>query len=114
MHTLQHASDDTACPLPVLSAYPCYLRVKLYAAHYLEIIFEICATEIILVKVTIINRAIMEDDDNARTELSGNPQLAHLVFIKMEDLMDGLKLLNYETKFCRQFKFKPFSRYYSI
>lgn len=56
----------------------------------------------------------MEDDDNARTELSGNPQLAHLVFIKMEDLMDGLKLLNYEAKFCKQFKFKPFPRYYTI
>ena len=55
----------------------------------------------------------MEEDDNARTELSGNPQLSHLVFIKMEDLMDGLKLLNYETKFCKQFKFKPFPRYYS-
>ena len=52
----------------------------------------------------------MEEDDNARTESSSNPQLAHLVFMKMEDLMDGLKLLNYETKFCKQFKFKPFPR----
>ena len=56
----------------------------------------------------------MEEDDNARTELSSNPQLAHLVFIKMEDLMDGLKLLNYETKFCKQFKFKPFPRYFIV
>lgn len=56
----------------------------------------------------------MEDEDNARAELSSNPQLAHLVFIKMEDLMDGLKLLKYETKFCKQFKFKPFPRYSSM
>lgn len=56
----------------------------------------------------------MEEDDNARAEVSSNPQLAHLVFIKMEDLMDGLKLLNYETKFSKQFNFKPFPRYQSI
>ena len=84
---------------------------RIYAGHSLELFFEICTTKISLVKATVINRVIMEEDDNARTELTSNPQLAHLVFIKMEDLMDGLKLLNYEAKFCRQFKFKPFSRY---
>ena len=84
---------------------------RFYVEHFLEFIFEICTTKISLVKATVINKVIMEEDDNARTELTSNPQLVHLVFIKMEDLMDGLKLLNYETKFCRQFKFKPFSRY---
>lgn len=44
-------------------------------------------------------------------ELSDNPLLAHLVFVKMEDVMDKLKLLNYEQGFCKKLKFKPFSRY---
>lgn len=57
----------------------------------------------------------MEEEDNTgHIELSSNPQLAYLVFLKMEDLMDDLKLLDYETKFCKQFKFKPFPRYYLI
>ncbi len=43
-------------------------------------------------------------------ELSDNPLLAHLVFVKMEELMDKLKLLNYERGFCGKLKFKPFSR----
>lgn len=52
------------------------------------------------------------DSEEARRggELSDNPLLAHLVFVRMEDLADRLKLLNYETRFCKQHKFKPFSR----
>jgi len=53
----------------------------------------------------------MDEEDNTRLEAASNPQLVHLVFLKMEDLMDGLKLLNYEKEFCQQFKFKPFPRY---
>ena len=44
-------------------------------------------------------------------DLSDNPLLSHLVFVKMEDLMDKLKLLDYEQGFCKKLKFKPFSRY---
>ncbi|XP_065888739.1 intraflagellar transport protein 57 homolog [Dysidea avara] len=54
----------------------------------------------------------MDEEDNTRVEAASNPQLVHLVFLKMEDLMDGLKLLNYEREFCKQFKFKPFPRHY--
>lgn len=39
-----------------------------------------------------------------------NPLLAHLVFVKMEDIMDKLKLLDYENEFCKKFKIKPFSK----
>ena len=40
-------------------------------------------------------------------DLSDNPLLAQLVFVKMEDIMDKLKLLDYETEFCRTMKIKP-------
>lgn len=55
----------------------------------------------------------MEGEEGGRRtgELSENPLLAHLIFVKMEDIMDKLKLLRYETNFCRKLKFKPFSRY---
>ncbi len=56
----------------------------------------------------------MEGDEAATRrpgELSDNPLLAQMVFIKMEDIMDKLKLLNYEKDFCTKLRFKPFSRY---
>lgn len=53
----------------------------------------------------------MESEEGRRGgELSDNPLLVHLVFVRMEDLADRLKLLDYETRFCKQHKFKPFSR----
>ena len=52
-----------------------------------------------------------EGEEGRKTgDLSDNPLLSHLVFVKMEDLMDKLKLLNYEHGFCRKLKFKPFPR----
>ncbi len=41
----------------------------------------------------------------------GGPGGAFQVFVDMENLLDKLKLLNYEDSFCRQLSFKPFSRY---
>lgn len=53
-----------------------------------------------------------EEGGGRRTgELSENPLLAHLVFVKMEDIMDKLKLLQYEAGFCKGLKFKPFPKY---
>lgn len=53
----------------------------------------------------------MEGEEARRTgELSDNPLLAHLVFLRMEDLMDKLKLLDYEHGFCKNLRFKPLSR----
>lgn len=44
------------------------------------------------------------------TSLSDNPLLAQLVFVKMEEAMDKLKLLDYEAEFCAALKFRPFPR----
>jgi len=49
-------------------------------------------------------------DAAPRVDMSDNPLLFHLVVVKMEDVMDKLKLLDYEAKFCKKLKFKPFSR----
>jgi len=55
----------------------------------------------------------MDGEEGRRgSELSESPLLAHLVFVKMEDLADRLKLLKYETGFCKKHKFRPFSRHY--
>ena len=54
----------------------------------------------------------MEGEEGRRTatELSENPLLAHMVFVKMDELMDKLKILNYENRFCRELKFRPIPR----
>ena len=43
-------------------------------------------------------------------DLTENPLLLQLIFVKTEDIMDKLKLLQYETGFCKKLKFKPFPR----
>ncbi|XP_064650800.1 intraflagellar transport protein 57 homolog [Lineus longissimus] len=45
-------------------------------------------------------------------EGEGGPGSAYLMYVMMEDLLDKLKLLSYETTFCRQLGMKPFSRHY--
>ncbi|KAH8023367.1 hypothetical protein HPB51_013205 [Rhipicephalus microplus] len=40
------------------------------------------------------------------------PGQAYLPFVVMEDLLDKLKLMNYDTEFTTQFKVKPVSRHY--
>lgn len=40
------------------------------------------------------------------------PGQTYLPFVVMEDLMDKLKLVNYDTEFTTQFKVKPISRHY--
>lgn len=54
----------------------------------------------------------MEGEEGGRRtgDLSDNPLLVHLVFVKMEDIMDKLKLLDYELGFCKKLNIKPFSR----
>lgn len=51
-----------------------------------------------------------EDETKRGGEAADSPLLAYLVFIKMEEVMDKLKLLNYEQKFCKKFKLKPCSK----
>lgn len=57
----------------------------------------------------------MSADERRRGEEvdeSGGPGAAYQTFLIMEELLDKLKLLNYEATFCRQLGFKPFSRHY--
>ena len=58
----------------------------------------------------------MEGEEGSRKtgDLSDNPLLAHLIIVKMEEIMDKLKLLDYETGFCKKLKFKPFPRQVSM
>lgn len=58
----------------------------------------------------------MEGEEGSRRpgDLVENPLLAQLVMVKMEDIMDKLKLLQYESAFCKKLKFKLFSRYHGL
>lgn len=42
----------------------------------------------------------------------GGAAVAPDVFVLMDNLLDKLKLLDYDTKFCKKFKLKPISRHY--
>ena len=55
----------------------------------------------------------MSADERRRDEggEEGGPGSAYFVFVQMEELLDKLKLLNYEATYCKQLGFKPFSRY---
>ena len=55
----------------------------------------------------------MEDEGARRGgggDLSDNPLTAHLVVVRMEEIADNLKLLDYERGFCKHLKFKPLPR----
>ncbi|CAI8051186.1 Intraflagellar transport protein 57 homolog, partial [Geodia barretti] len=45
-------------------------------------------------------------------DLSDNPLTAHLVVVRMENISDNLKLLDYERGFCKGLNFKPIPRHY--
>ena len=40
----------------------------------------------------------------------GGPGLVYMPFVIMEDLLDKLRLLDYEQEFCRERNMKPISR----
>ena len=58
-------------------------------------------------------KSVEGSDEGGRRpgDLGESPLLTQLVTVKMEDIMDKLKLLQYESGFCKKLKFKPFSRY---
>jgi len=43
-----------------------------------------------------------------------NPALIHQPFVSMEELLEKLKLVNYDVDFCHAFHFKPISRCCSL
>lgn len=46
-------------------------------------------------------------------ELDGGPGLAYMPFVVMDDLLDKLKLLNYDKEFLQEHRMKPVNRYAS-
>ncbi|XP_065056792.1 intraflagellar transport protein 57 homolog [Rhopilema esculentum] len=58
----------------------------------------------------------MAEEDNRRGEGGDGAPGAQFMnsFIVMEDVLDKLKLLDYEASFCKEWGFKPFSRHYFV
>ena len=54
----------------------------------------------------------MAEEENRRGEGGDGAPGAQFMnsFIVMEDVLDKLKLLDYEASFCKEWGFKPFSR----
>jgi estrogen-related receptor beta like 1 len=50
-------------------------------------------------------------ETNREADNDGN-QVPNMTIIKMEEIMDKLKLLDYEIGFCKKLKFRPFPRHY--
>lgn len=50
------------------------------------------------------------EDKRGGGEGADNPLLAQLVVVRMEDIMDKLKLLEYERNFCKKLRIKPLPR----
>jgi hypothetical protein len=48
-------------------------------------------------------------ETNREADNDGN-QVPNMTIIKMEEIMDKLKLLDYEIGFCKKLKFRPFPR----
>lgn len=53
----------------------------------------------------------MADDGRREDEDERNPGLQHQMFVIMEDLLDKLKLLDYEEQVLVKHNMKPLSRY---
>ncbi|XP_063848886.1 intraflagellar transport protein 57 homolog isoform X2 [Scylla paramamosain] len=54
-------------------------------------------------------RGLVEDEAE---EVDGGPGLAYMPFVVMDDLLDKLKLLNYDKEFIIEHKMKPLNRHY--
>lgn len=59
-------------------------------------------------RMSIVNEALGEEGGGGAED--GGPGLLHQPFVLMEELLQKLKLLEYESGFCKQFNFKSFSR----
>ncbi|KAI5624246.1 intraflagellar transport protein 57-like [Silurus asotus] len=56
----------------------------------------------------------MADDDRREEDDERNPGLQHQMFVIMEDLLDKLKLLDYEEQILVKHNMKPLSRHYFV
>ncbi|XP_040574524.1 intraflagellar transport protein 57 homolog [Lepeophtheirus salmonis] len=55
-----------------------------------------------------------DKEDSSENEIDGGPGLAFMPFVIMENLVDKLKLLNYEDEFVSGLKMRPLSRHYFV
>eukprot|EP00095_Tigriopus_kingsejongensis_P002763 maker-scaffold845_size89356-snap-gene-0.15 protein:Tk02763 transcript:maker-scaffold845_size89356-snap-gene-0.15-mRNA-1 annotation:"intraflagellar transport protein 57 homolog" len=55
-----------------------------------------------------------EDTTDVSETIDGGPGLAYMPFVVMEDLLDKLKLLNYEEEFVKELRMRPLSRHYFV
>merc|ERR1712141_965784 len=46
--------------------------------------------------------------------VDGGPGLVYMPFVVMEDLLDKLKLLNYEEEFVKDMRMRPLNRHYFV
>ena len=54
------------------------------------------------------------DPDEGNAVIDGGPGLVYMPFVVMEDLLDKLKLLNYEEEFVKDLRMRPLSRHYFV
>ena len=55
------------------------------------------------------------DDPNTGPQgVDGGPGLVYMPFVVMEDLLDKLKLLNYEEEFVKDLRMRPLNRHYFV
>jgi len=52
----------------------------------------------------------LSDRHHHSSDTINNPGLIHQPFVLMEELLEKLKLVNYDVDFCHAFHFKPISR----
>jgi len=51
---------------------------------------------------------------NTASSVDGGPGLTYMPFVVMEDLLDKLKLLNYEEEFVKELRMRPLNRHYFV
>lgn len=56
-------------------------------------------------------RASLAAEGEEGSAEEGGPGLLFQPYVIMEDVLDILKLLDYEAEFCKKYSFKPFSRF---
>jgi len=60
---------------------------------------------------TAVVGTTLSDRHFRSSESVNNPALIHKPFVLMEELLEKLKLVNYDVNFCRALHYKPLSRF---
>jgi len=57
--------------------------------------------------------ATTSDRHHHSSDAADSPAVIHRPFVLMEELLEKLKLVDYDVDFCHALHFKPISRYFS-